>query len=719
VARPLRLFFLWHLHQPWYADFGGGPTHLPWVRLHALKDYADLPAILSEEPRVPHACNLVPSLLDQIEILSRGATDAFLDVARAPVTEWDGATVAFALNNFFSAHPRMISTFPRYAELHRRLRETATDRTTVIRRTFSRDDLRDLVVLFHLAWSGESLKKDPLLAKLRRRGRGFTEADKDALLARQAEALAGVLPAWKRAFDTGTIEAATSPYHHPILPLLVDGECARESAPRMPLPAHRFRHPQDARAQIALGFATFERHFGFRPAGMWPPEGAVSEASLRLAAEAGVEWVASDEEILLHSLSSAERSFGAGDRARVLFRPHRLEGGPAIFFRDRVLSDRIGFSYASWPAEEAAADFVARLLEIRDAAPDARLVVPVILDGENAWESYPENGLPFLRALAAAIAKEPRVEATTPSRVLADETPAPLARLVAGSWISGDLSTWIGSPSKNRAWELLASARDALAAEIADAPALAPVEAAKDGVAPAARAKAALLAAEASDWFWWFGDDHTSAHDPVFDALFRGHLAAAYRALSREVPEALSSPVELTKRRTPVLATTPISPVIDGERPDYFEWLGAAHLSGQPRGTMNRSAGVLKQVFFGVGDDLSRLFLRLDPASGAAATALADHRLHVLVREARDGRPEAARTTSSFVLPLLPGVAVHDGCTVGVARIAEISIPYDLSALTEPVEIRLVLLDAAGNELEAIPSEGFAGIRPVRGDWSA
>jgi alpha-amylase/alpha-mannosidase (GH57 family) len=587
-----------------------------------------------------------------------------------------------------------------------------------VRTEFTKEDLRDLVVLFHLAWSGESLKKDPLLVKLKRRGRGFSEADKDALLSRQAEALKEVLPAWKRAFGTGVVEAATSPYHHPILPLLADAEAARESVPKMALPAHRFRRPEDARAQIALGLATFERHFGFRPAGLWPPEGALSETALRLISDAGVRWVASDEEILLQSLAPAERSFGSGDRARTIFKPHRIEGGPAIFFRDRVLSDRIGFSYATWPAEDAAQDFVQRLLEIAAAAPDADLAVPVILDGENAWETYAENGIPFLRALTAAIAREPRIQATTPSRVLSERAPAPLPRLVAGSWINGNLGTWIGSPSKNRAWDLLASARDALGPEIADAPSLAPLEAAKDGVAPTARAKAALLAAEASDWFWWFGDDHTSAHDPVFDALFRAHLASAYRALGKEAPEALAAPVELTKRHAPVLSTTPIAPVIDGEPPDYFEWLGAARLSGQPRGAMNRGAGLLKQVFFGVGAEMTRVFLRLDPAGGPASRILSGDRLRILVREARDGQPEAP-PASTFVLPLAAGVSEHEGCVVGVGRIAEVSIPYAVPAAGDPIEVRLVLLDGDGNELESIPTEGFAAVLPVKGDWSA
>ena len=716
MARPLRLFFLWHLHQPWYADFGGGPTHLPWVRLHALKDYADLPAILSEEPRVPHACNLVPSLLDQIEILSRGASDAFLDVARAPVKEWDGATIAFALNNFFSAHPRMISTFPRYAELHRRLRETATDRTTVIRRTFSRDDLRDLVVLFHLAWSGATLSREPLLVKLRKRGHGFTEDEKNALLERQKEFLAEVIPAWKRALESGTVELTTSPYHHPILPLLVDSASGREAAPDLPLPSRRFARPEDAKAHLEMGLASFQRHFGYRPKGMWPPEGSLSEPALALMADAGVAWVASDEEVLLQSLGRMHRhAFGEGDQARAVFRPYRLISGPSpvLFFRDRTLSDRIGFSYASWNPAEAAADFVARLHAIRNAAPEADLVVPVILDGENAWETYPENGIPFLRALARALAGAEGISVVKPSDVVASTEPYPLPHLVAGSWVDGNFRTWIGAPAKNRAWDLLVRVRDELAGDVADAPALSPPDVLGGGAPPAAVAKAALFAAEASDWFWWFGDDHSSAHDAVFDALFRGHLVTACRALGREVPPELEHPIERRVAAPAVVPTEPLSPFIDGQPSDFFEWLGAGRHRSRPKGTMARGLGSIREVLFGGDAPGTNVYLCLQPTVIPASTSLADRTLRVVLA-GPDGKPEKVHD-----LPVAPGISDHDGCRIGVGRIVEVSLPRPKETAGRAVGFRIVVLDAQGHQLESIPDDDWIRFETVTTDWSA
>ncbi len=711
---PLRLFFLWHFHQPWYVDFAGKPAPLPWVRLHALKDYADLPRLLSEEPRVPHVANLVPALLDQIELLAGGGTDLFLDIARQPAEEWDAATRRFVVTNFFSVHPRAMAPFPGFVALAARQARALKAGGDALDREFSSQELRDLVVWFHLAWEGERLSRDHTHDRLRRHGARFSEATKDELLARQAEFLPTVLPAWKEAFASGVVEAATSPYHHPIQPLLVTSLAAREALPKLPLPHPLFSRPEDARAQLSLGLATFDRHFGFRPAGMWPPEGSLSEAALRLMAEAGVRWAASDEDVLLGSLPAGRKEFGsAGSRARAIFRPYRLSGGasPTLFFRDRLLSDRIGFSYATWTAAEAAADFVARLRSIHEAAPGAGLVVPVILDGENAWESYPENGAPFLRTLAAALAREAWIEVTTPSRVLSSGTaPAPLDRLTAGSWIGASFTTWIGHPSKNRAWELLSHASETLGRELDVAPVVSPLEVVRGHAGGPAAARAAFLAAEASDWFWWFGDDHSSAQDPIFDALFRSHLSGAYRCLGHEVPAALAEAVERGKGAVKVFETAPVSPTIDGARPDFFEWLGAARYTSEGQGAMSRSAGLVKQLLFGTDAAERTLYLRLDPATPPASTAF-----HGM--------------TARLQLPALPegsGVATFDvplgGATAGPVRAAVDRIVELAAASTARDGIhafRLVLLDAAGHELEAFPPDGFVRFRRAAGDWSA
>lgn len=678
--------------------FDGEPAPLPWVRLHALKDYAALPALFSASPRVPHAVNLVPGLLDQIEMLTKGGTDAFLEIAKAPAGAWDAGARRFALGNFFSVNDRILARFPRYADLKRRADAGEA---------FSEADFRDLVVLFHLAWSSPELLKDPLLVHLRKRGHAFTEQEKTDLLDRQTAALSDVLPAWKAAFAGGNVEAATSPYHHPILPLLADSSVARQSLPDAPLPSPRFAHPDDARSQIALGLSTFERHFGFRPKGMWPPEGALSETALALLGEAGVSWVATDEALLFQSPPVSRRSFGEGDRARTLFRPWSLPGvsSPAVFFRDRVLSDRIGFSYATWAAGDAAADFVARLLSIRAAAPEAELTVPVILDGENAWETYPDNGEPFLRALASALEGRDDIRVVTPSQALSEVPPAPLEGLVAGSWVNGTLATWIGSPAKNRAWVLLGAARNTLAGVVAAAPVVPPAEVLGGRADAASAAKASLFAAEASDWFWWFGDDHTSAHDAVFDELFRRHLAAAYRAAGRPVPAPLLEPVDPARAAAFEAPLRPLWPAIDGTD-DGAEsgWEGAGRAAARPQGTMHRGAGLVKEVLFGASSSGDPLFLRLEPGE-AGVSALLGLTLRVELLAAGASEPAA------FDVVVAPGVTEVNGARIALGKALEARLPLGVPH-AGPLVFRVKVLDGNGRVAEAIPADGWLRFTP-------
>jgi alpha-amylase/alpha-mannosidase (GH57 family) len=694
ASPPLRVFFLWHFHQPWYVPFDGAPAPLPWVRLHALKDYASLPALFAANPRVPHAANLVPGLLDQVEMLANGASDAFLEIARTPVSGWDAGAVRFAVENFFAVNDRVLARFPRFSDL--RTRAEAGE-------TLSEGDLRDLVVLFHLAWSSPELLKDPLLVHLRKRGHAFTEGERQELLDRQQVALGGVIPAWRAAFATGLVEAATSPYHHPILPLLADSGVARESKPDATLPSPRFSHPEDARSQLALGLATFERHFHFRPKGMWPPEGALSETALALLGEAGVSWVASDEALLFHSPPVSKQQFGEGDRARLLFRPWKLTGvaSPAVFFRDRVLSDRIGFSYATWEAGDAAADFVARLVSIRNAAPEADLVVPVILDGENAWETYPDNGEPFLAALAEHLAARADIRVVTPSQALAETPPSPLEGLVAGSWVDGNLATWIGSPAKNRAWTLLGAAREALAGAVAAAPVLPPSEVLAGRADAPAAAKAALFAAEASDWFWWFGDDHTSPHDAVFDELFRRHLASAYRAAGRPVPVALLEPVDPAHGPWFEAPGLPLWPAVDGG--DGTGWDGAGRVRARPTGTMHRGSGLVKEMLFGASASGDRLFLRLEPSGAAAALAGLTLRVELLAA--------GVEAPVAFEAPVAEGTASTDGLRVALRSALEARFPLGAPPAGTLV-FRVRLLDPSGRVVEAIPADGWVRFVP-------
>lgn len=681
----VRVFFLWHLHQPWYFEPGRATARLPWVRLHALKNYLDFPALLSRDPRVPHVVNVVPSLLDQLELLAGGASDTFLDLARKPIASWSDTDRAFAARHFFSVHQdRHIKPVPRYAALHETPRDAFTER-----------DLLDLTVHFHLAWCGRALRREPLVKALREQGSGFSEAEKNALLDLQSAHVSRVLPGFAAAFASGVVEATTSPYHHPILPLLCDTRSAREARPSMPIPEAPFQRPEDAVLQTRLGLATFARHFGFRPNGMWPPEGSLSEPVLAILGDAGVSWVATDEEILLQSLGRPHLPLGA--RTPLVFHPRRLrEGTPAIFFRDRFLSDRIGFTYATWRAADAAHDIVAHLRALRrDANTETdELVVPVVLDGENPWESYEEEGEPFLTALTHALAAEPWIEVTTPSRLLrAGLTPRPLERLVAGSWIEGSFSTWIGDPVKNRAWELLTRARSELSPFLT-----------VEGKVPS-RVHAALLSAEASDFFWWFGEPHSSAEDPLFDELFRAQLSAAYRAAGKTPPAALEEPLAPEPGAPLVRESRPIAPTLDGRMTDYFEWLGAGRFLVRARGTMGGGGRVVKEVRFGLSEDGATLFLRLDPV-GAFSGELLEI---ALLDEALE--PHLPLHHHFQLTPSRSGA-------IAVGRIAELRLPAPPRGPSGTVGFRLVLREGE-REIESIPERGFLLFRAARNDWSA
>jgi hypothetical protein len=427
---------------------------------------------------------------------------------------------------------------------------------------------------------------------------------------------------------------------------------------------------------------------------MWPSEGAVSDAAAGLAREAGFSWLASDDGLLGHSLGKAGDGFGPVPAARK-FSAYRLgSAGPAFFFRDHGLSDLIGFTYARWRPEDAAADFLNRLSEIQAALPDdgRHRVVPVILDGENAWEHYPDNGIGFLGGLYRGLVESPHLRPVTFSEYLALEAHRePLATLAAGSWIGGNLTTWIGHPEKNRAWELLAAARAFLAARLGGAP--------DPAVEPAARE---MLIAEGSDWFWWYGDDHASENAAEFDALFRSHVKNVYRLAGGVEPPELDLPIKRLAAHTPF--RTPVrtlSPRIDGRVTDYFEWLAAGHALASRGGSMHRSERVLEAVYFGY--DRRRLYLRLDAAAGPGGfPAGSSVRVRIVGPRQLDLRLEPG--------PDGPWRARWEGAALAAPefagdRILELAIPLDDLGLAGPGELRFfVTVEAGERELERFPA---------------
>jgi alpha-amylase/alpha-mannosidase (GH57 family) len=650
----IRLIFLWHMHQPFYKDLVTGEYRLPWVRLHALKDYYGMVKLLDEYPAIHQTFNLVPSLVAQIQDYADGmAKDPFLDAAAKPAAELSAAERRFILAYLFQANAaHLIARYPRYEELYQRFRASGENPERALAR-FEAQDFTDLQVLSQLAWFDEFFLQEPEAASLVRKGRNFDAGDQRLVISLERELISRVLLAYAQAARKGAIEISASPFYHPILPLLCDTGVGAVSTPGLKLPQQRFRHPEDARDQLMRGLDYHEKVFGVRPRGAWPSEGSISEEVLRMASALGLKWLASDEGVLARSLNCTFSRNPNGTlqvpSAERLFRIYSYEGGSQplyLLFRDRLLSDLIGFVYSGMPPGDAAQDFVRRIHEAADPviAKGRDAVLAVILDGENAWEYYPRSGREFLRRLYDAITRDPQIRAVTvgeaiqaardsetgklgglgtpaarqeepplgrpsgvrvagpPGKVAQSlNAPVPLSSLVPGSWINSNFNVWIGAPEDNRSWDYLSQARDFYA---------------EHGMTAAEEHRSLayeeILIAEGSDWNWWYGPEHHSANDRDFDELYRKHLSNVYLALGSHPPDYLAQPIAITAVR-PVFQpqTAYIHPHLGAEFERYFDWIGAAvYSSGLRAGAMHGKQFLFDAAWAGI--DEQNVYGRLD-----------------------------------------------------------------------------------------------------------
>ena len=608
----LRVVVLWHQHQPLYKDLVTGQYRLPWTRLHALKDYYGMVKLLDEFPNIHQTFNLVPSLITQIQdYVSGQAQDPFLQVAAKPAKDLTLEEKKFALQYLFQANPvNVIGRYPRYRELWERFR-SAGDSPERAERYFQPQDYTDLQVLSQIGWFDEFFLEEKDIAALIRKGRNYSLEDQRLVIALERHFLGRVLPVHAEAAKKGQIEISTSPFYHPILPLVCDTQAGAVSSPGLTLPQNRYRHPEDAREQLQRGLDLHEKVFGTRPRGVWPSEGSVSEETIAIAHRLGVKWMATDEGVLGRSLGlffSRDGDGGlASDLAQRLYTIHQYQSGETrmnMLFRDHTLSDLIGFVYAGMPPQEAADNLVQKIRQsaqpVLTNGSDA--VVPIILDGENAWEYYPRSGREFLRRFYDALQNDPGIEAVTVAEAIArHKNVSPLKSLVPGSWISANFNVWIGAPEDNKAWDYLYQARNFYA----QAAAAAAEEQRK-------LAFEEILIAEGSDWNWWYGPEHHSANDRDFDELYRKPLSNVYQALGGTPPDFLAQPIAggvVRPSFTPQSAY--IHPRITGDMVRYFEWMGAARYTADRRsGTMHGKQFLLDAAFAGI--DEHNVYGRLD-----------------------------------------------------------------------------------------------------------
>lgn len=534
----------WHMHQPEYRDLPSGAYQFPWTYLHAIKDYVDMAAHLEAVPGARAVVNFAPVLLEQIadyvEQLHGYLHDGtpirgpLLAALAAPTPPRADAARSHLLRQCLRVNrERIVGRFPAFARLVA-IADWALEQSSALR-YLDEQFLIDLLVWYHLGWIAETVRRsDARVQRLQKKEAGFDADDRNELLQILLGMLGSVMPRYRALATSGRIELAMSPYAHPILPLLLDIHAGREVEPSAPQPRVD-RYPggeERARWHLRYGREVFRRHLGVEPRGCWPSEGALSVPALKLIASEGFEWTASGGSVLGNSQAASELQHCGPDGCR--HRVHRVGEIPIdCFFRDDGLSDLIGFSYSGWHADDAVANLVHHLESLAASCPSpGNCAVVIMLDGENAWEYYPENGFHFLEALYRRLAGHGVLQLDTFSDFRARcGTRAQLATLKAGSWVYGSLSTWVGSADKNRGWEMLVDAKRCYDQVVA-AGELAPET--------LERATLQLAVCEGSDWFWWFGDYNPGQSVSDFERLFRLHLGNLYRLLGVAAPGYLS-----------------------------------------------------------------------------------------------------------------------------------------------------------------------------------
>ena len=542
-AKPgLHVVLCWHMHQPQYCDLISGEYKLPWTYLHAIKDYADMAAHLEAVPDARAVINFAPVLLEQLDDYAaqvsgflrdhKAIRDPLLAALVSPVLPSHPEQRLELINNCMRVNrTRIVERFPAYRrlfELAEPFLQNCTDLLYV-----SDQFLSDLVFWYHLGWIAETVRRSDLrVQRWQEQGNNFSLHDRRELLVLIGELLSGLIDRYRELAERGQVELAMSPYAHPILPLMLDLQCARDAMPDAMLPELEFYQGGEQRAHWHLreGINVFEQYFRRKPAGCWPSEGSVSAATLKLLEEYGFSWAASGETVLRNSLRAEQGDEAAAD---AVLRGYTVDGGKlACFFRDDKLSDEIGFNYSTWHADDAVANFIHHLECIADANQGRKLVLPIILDGENAWEHFPENGYHFLRALYERLAAHPTLKLSTFSECLdAGVETGKLSGMVSGSWVYGTFSTWIGDRDKNRGWDMLGDAKRAFD------------KACRNSSLESEQVLAAqlqLAVCEGSDWFWWFGDYNPANSVSDFESLFRLHLSNLYHLLGVEPPEYLA-----------------------------------------------------------------------------------------------------------------------------------------------------------------------------------
>jgi alpha-amylase/alpha-mannosidase (GH57 family) len=707
--------FIWHMHQPYYKDLVTGKYAMPWVRLHGIKDYHFMAELLDGHPKIRQTFNLVPSLVAQLEdYVNNNAKDYCLEVTEKKAEALNPEDRAFILWNFFMANwDNMVKPYPGYLELlEKRGYFISQKELPELAVKFSVQEYLDLQVWFNLTWFDPlTIEKEPALKALKKKGRRFSEADKILVLKKQKELLAKIIPKYKEVMSRGQIELTTTPFYHPILPLVYDTAIAKVS-----LPGHNmgfnFSAPEDALQQVERAVKFHEEIFGVKPRGMWPAEGSVSEDIIPLISGCGLKWIATDEEILLHSLKIHD------NKSNYICKPYTvIKNGSRlnIIFRSKKLADALGFIYSKWEPEAAVNDFLVNIKKLAQSANIKNPLISVILDGENAWEYYKNNALDFFNALYERLSKEEGIQTTTVSEYLEKFPPMEtLPYLYPGSWINHDFYIWIGHEEDIKAWNYLNRVKQDMNTWKGELKEKAP--------ASYEKITEELLIAEGSDWNWWYGDDHSSVQEEEFDKLFRRHLSNIYEIAGREVPPFLFVPViNDTKAVIPEVAITGfIKPVIDGKISHFYEWSAAGVFEvSKASSAIHRAETITKKIHFGF--DIATLYLRVDFNNSPAVEKLKDYNFEALVfgkniyKLSFDLQKPGGEVVYNFTGQAEDKVTWEKkdfgGIAVAAKKIVEIAVPFKNLNLKEGDRAAIsFVVKKAANEIEKWPAMGNIAI---------
>ena len=656
----LKLSFLWHMHQPDYVD-EEGEMHMPWVFLHAIKDYYEMPWLLSKFPALKATFNLTPTLIRQIRLYEENGykKDKFLMLWVREVSTLKEAEKKYLIKLCKSApFETMVKPLQRFAVLYPK-------------EHFDETELQDLEVLFLLAWCGNYLRENSAVVQsLMQKETAYTQSDKEILLDALLKFIPQILPFYGSLLQSGQISLSTTPYNHPILPLLIDMQTAAVSNPQTVLPQNPLSLEEDAGRQVDKAIELYVKVFGQKPTGLWPAEGAVDEKSLHLYREKGIEWVATDESILQKTLKNSEKNLCY----------HRYEYDSVfIAFRDHPLSDSIGFRYRFMEETDAVGDFMKRLDEIGKQNSDANVFV--IVDGENAWEFYRNNAMDFFLKLYNAVSKS-RTVSMQRFDDLPKEGRQKLPSLHPGSWIYGTFDTWVGQSEKNRAWELIYQTKRETG------PSCRKLDRKTQTVV-----EEHFLASECSDWFWWYGEDHFSDFLAEFDTLFRSHLIAVYELCGMPVPSNLY--LNIFRERNVALSQVkpqfPLLVEVDGTETSFYEWLGAGMVDeSKAFSTMDGVKRIVQKLYYGENDTM--MYFRLDVNVKQFLSAYKEIKLHF------------KELPNAIVLPVTDQYQ-KDGLTLVCKDMVEFAIDKKYCQKKSTLHLQLEITDKQ-NSSEFVPTFG-------------